>query len=197
MCQCPHPCGNGVPCPAPVHAWLPASCFCSVGIPDPSFPACVGSLVPIPMSLGSPVPCLCVQGPLSPFPCHWGPQSPAWTGLPCPHPHSHATGVPVLFLPVLASLVPVTLGSSVPAHASFPCPRGTGPGAFPCSTCAQGVLSRGCHEGASAKPQCPLAVPTVGGDVGWDGRDAPRSLLGTPPCSLLCQRFNLAALSSV
>lgn len=80
----PCPCGSGVPCPPPVHAWLPAPCFCSVGIPDPPFPACAGSLVPIPMPLASTaLPCL-DRAPLSPFVFPWSPSAlPACVGLPC------------------------------------------------------------------------------------------------------------------
>lgn len=163
----------------------------------------LGSLLLVSAALAFLIPSLRVQGLLSPFPCHWDSQSPAcMCGVPCPH--SRMLGVPVLFLPVLGSLVSVMLGSLVPAHVSFPCPcsYGTGvpipcPCCVPCSMCAQRVLSREWHEGTSAKTQYPLAVPTVGGDAGWDERDAPRSLLGTPLCSLLCQRFNLGALSSV
>lgn len=223
-------CVPGSPVPVAVRVPVPTALGFPVGVSqslcplhqDPWSPACVNS-VPIPMVAVSLVPHLCmlgslllvsaalaflipslhVQGLLSPFPCHWDPQSPACMyGIPCPH--SRSPGVPVLFLPVLGSLVSVTLGSLVPAHASFPCPCSCGTGVpIPCpccvphSTCAQRVLSRAWHEGTSTKIQCPLSVPTVGGDVGWDERDALRSLLGTPPCSLLCQHFNLGALSSM
>lgn len=140
VCRCPHPHGSRVPCPPPVHAWVPALCFCSVGVPDPS-PACAG--------------------PLSPFPCHWDPQSlpslvpvpiplgSQCSSCPCWAPVMSGSSVPCLHVPAFPVPVPVALGSPFPAPTVSLAPRA-------CRESAQGDVVKGpAPNPPSLSPRCP------------------------------------------
>lgn len=150
-----------------MYAGVPAPCFCSAGVPTP-LPTCVGVLSPHPCAIRVPSPL------------------PACAGVPCPCPYD--TGVLGL-LPACAGIpVPMAMGSPFCARVFPPCPS---------LHVHSGAFLTGQQQWGQRQSPCPLAVPTAAWGTDWDKSDAPQTLGTGPPSPLLCQLFNLAALSSM